>query len=101
MISALAFVPVQNVLAGHSGANEQPILDYFENTYIGQPLRGRRNDPLFPLNFWNVTDRVVNNLSRTTNGVEGWHNKFNRCVNAANPSIWKLIEALPKKRFSG
>ena len=52
MISALAFVPVANIiadfnsLAAHCGLAEQPVLDYFENTYIGQPQRGRRNDPI-------------------------------------------------------
>ena len=100
MISALAFVPVQNVVGdfttwvGHCRVNEQHILDYFENTYIGQPLRGRRNAPLFAPDFWNVTARVLNGLPRTTNAVEGWYNKFNRCVSASHPSVWKLIEAM-------
>ena len=43
-----------------------------------------------------MNERVVAVLPRTTNSVEGWHRKFNRCVSAAHPSIWKLIDALRK-----
>ena len=102
MISALAFVPVANIiadfnsLAAHCGLAEQPVLDYFENTYIGQPQRGRRNDPMFPHNLWNINSRVVGGLPRKTNAVEGWHNKLNRSLYVVNPSIWKHIDDLIK-----
>ena len=102
MISALAFVPVANVirdfcsLAVQCGLAEQPVLDYFENTYIGQPQRARRNDPIFSPNLWNINSRVIQGLPRTTNAVEGWHNKFNRSLCVTHPSIWKIIYALQK-----
>ena len=77
MISTLAFVPVANVirdfntLAAQRGLAEQPVLDYFENTYIGQPQRARRNDPIFSPNLWNINSRVIQGLPRRTNAVEG------------------------------
>jgi hypothetical protein len=42
-------------------------VDYFENTYIGQPTgrRGIRMDPLFEINRWNA--RTLNGTSRTNN----------------------------------
>jgi hypothetical protein len=46
MMPALAFVPVQDVqqsfdlLAQHCGPVEQPMLDYFETTYVGEMRRG-------------------------------------------------------------
>jgi hypothetical protein len=49
MIPALAFVPEDAVeeafesLADNISADAQPILDYFEDTFIGRPSDGRRN----------------------------------------------------------
>ncbi|XP_066915446.1 uncharacterized protein [Clytia hemisphaerica] len=53
MISALAFVPTNDVIAAftelsnHCGNDEQVILDYFEMNYIGEQRRGRRLRPRF------------------------------------------------------
>ena len=97
MISSLAYVPEQHVirdfmrLAAHCGNPEQPVLDWFENTYIGQPMCGRRNAPMFPISLWNIN----HNLPRTTNHVEDWHSKLNRLA-SSHPSIWKYIDVLRK-----
>ena len=54
MMPALSLVPLQVVilafdeLCNRCGADEQPILDYFETNYIGQLRRGQRLVPLFP-----------------------------------------------------
>ena len=58
MIAALAFVPPKDVVASfealsdHLPAELDPVLDYFEDTYIGRPdRRGNRRNPLFPIIF--------------------------------------------------
>ena len=58
MIAALAFVPPGDVvtafetLSEHLPVEFDPILDYFEDTYIGRPgRRGVRRQPLFPIVF--------------------------------------------------
>ena len=33
-------------------------------------------NPLFPHELWNVYDRLISGLPRTTNAVEGWHSAF-------------------------
>ena len=54
MMPALSLVPLQDVilasdeLCNRCGIDEQPILDYFENNYIGYLRRGQRLVPLFP-----------------------------------------------------
>ena len=52
-------------------------IEYFEDNYIGR--RGRYNrgrSPLFPIAFWNCFDRLDQQLPRTNNPQEGWHNAF-------------------------
>ena len=58
MISALAFVPPADVvtsfetLMGELPNVPIPVLDYFEDTYIGRPdRRGVRRVPLFPIHL--------------------------------------------------
>ena len=43
-----------------------------------------------------INSRVIQNLPRTTNDVEGWHNTFDRSLCVTQPSIWKIIDALQK-----
>ena len=110
MICALAFVPPQDIVrafdllclhCGGVGANEQrpeqPILEYFESTYVGVVRGGVRGHPLFQHSLWNVYDRVINDLPRTTNAVEGWHNAFPRSVGHSHANIWTFISCLQKE----
>ena len=79
MISTLSFVPIADTiqafdaLSNHAGNQEQVILDYFESN-IGELRRGRRLAPRFPHTMWNMSLRVQNELPRTNNDLEGWHN---------------------------
>ena len=43
-------------------------------------MRGRRRRPCFPQELWNVCERVVEDLPRTNNSLEGWHRAFDRIV---------------------
>ena len=77
MIPALSFVPAQDVIlafdefCNHCGVDEQRVPDYFETNYIGELQRGRRMLPLFPHELWNMHYRVLNELPRTNNNLEG------------------------------
>ena len=84
-LAALAFVPASNVvqafteLVSHRDFDErlQPLVDYFEDTWIGRPsLAGTRRPPVFPIELWNVYTRTVNNEHRTNNSIEGWHRRL-------------------------
>ena len=103
MICPLAFVPPRDVgrafdlsclQFGGVGMNEQVILEYFERTYVGEVRGGVRVPPLFKHSLWNVYDRVINDLPRTTNGVEGWHNGFNRSVGQCHANVWNFFSYL-------
>ena len=77
IIPALSSVPVHDVilafdeLCNHCSIDEQPVLDYFETNYIGELRRGRRLLPIFPHELWSMHNRVLNELRRTNNNLEG------------------------------
>ena len=104
MICALAFVPIPdiqrsfNALCQIYGNGEVPIIDYFATKYVGELRNGIRRPPIFEHELWSVYDRVVNNLPRTTNAVEGWHNAFARSVGQSHANIWTFIDMLKKER---
>lgn len=63
---------------------------YFEKTYI----RNKDQDPLFNISFWNVKDRVLKGLPRTTNGAEGWHRCLNNRAHISHPNILKFLDII-------
>ena len=71
-------------------------MDYFESNYIGELRRNRRLPPRFPHAMWNVNNRVLDDLPRTNNDLEGWHNRFSTSFNEYHAHIWKFIEGLKK-----
>ena len=99
MISALSFVLIADTiqafdaLCNHVGNQEQVILDYFENNYIGELRRGRRLPPRFPHAMWSMKLRVQNDLPRT-NDLEGWHNRFAGAFQQRHSHVWKFFEGL-------
>lgn len=108
MLGSLAFVPEAEVLDAFEQLgntefyrdNEEaiPLLDYFEETWIGMVRRGRRRPPKFSISLWNCYEGVREDLPKTNNSVEGWHNEFSSLIGANHPSIWKFIEGLQKQQ---
>ena len=78
------------------------LLDYFERVWVGQTkgrglchfrlmcliylifynanLGNKRGKPKFSLQLWNIYERVIQDLPRSNNSVEGWHHAFNNHV---------------------
>ena len=100
MISAISFAPIADTikaldeLCNHVGNQEQVILDYFESTYIDEMRRGRRLPPRFPHAMWNMNMRIQQDLPRTNNDLEGWHNRFSGSLRELHSHIWKFVEGL-------
>jgi hypothetical protein len=64
-----------------------PVASYFETHYIGT----LSHPPKFPIKLWNVRDRLLNNIPRTSNYVEGWHSRLNKKVGHYRPAISRLL----------
>jgi hypothetical protein len=85
LLQALHYLPVDCVLKGFELIKNQspdsilPLLDYFENTYIGRlkpNSRSERKNPRFPIKCWNLHERVKTGKSTSTNNVENWHGQI-------------------------
>ena len=112
MFTALAFVRADIVC--HAFQEIKSLLPpeaedfamYFERTYIGQysasdvgtdelrPLRLTWREPPFPPSIWSVYDRPLGSEPRTTNFLEGWHQRISSILGQAHPNIWKFLEFL-------
>jgi hypothetical protein len=109
-LSALAFVPVDNVIFAFEELinskyyvdNEEElrrVVDYYEDTWIGRPTRGgKRRAPTFPIKIWNMFDSVTEDSPRTNNAVERWHRAFNSALTANHVTVWKFINMLKRKQ---
>lgn len=107
MLMALAFVPVHDVKNAFNQLiackfyedNEvvlDPLISYFEHNWIGVVTRNRnrRLKPFFSLDLWNCNQAVLENLMRTNNSLEGWHNSFNNKVRVSHASMSKFITVI-------
>ena len=52
----------------------------------------------FPIELWNIHDRVSANLPRSNNSIEGWHNAFAKRVSIAHPTINKLTDKIRREQ---
>jgi len=54
---------------------------YFEDNFIGRTMtRNRRKTPRYDITMWNCFERINEDLPRTNNAIEGWHNAFHVSV---------------------
>ena len=45
----------------------------------------------FNIEMWNVNGRINDDLPKTNNSIEGWHNAFNKRVGITHPTPRKLF----------
>ena len=114
MLDGLEFLPVGDVPVGLAELKEdipaglEPLVDYFDATYIsgtyrkvqrppGQygtvpSMRVRKTPPLFPPDLWNVNIQTLSGGSRTNNLCEAWSRGFRSPVGISHPAIWRALE---------
>ena len=73
-------------------------MDYFEDTNIGKPHRRCRRSPIFDIDIWNVYSRVLDDLPKSNNSVEGWHHRFQSSLTCEHPNIWVFLKILQKEQ---
>ncbi|XP_050540276.1 uncharacterized protein LOC126904915 [Daktulosphaira vitifoliae] len=106
MVTALAFVPPKDVVGCFEELSEilevtyprlQPILDWLETFYIGLLRReGVRRIPAFPIQTWNLYNRVNAGQMKTNNICEAAHRRLQAQLSMTKPTVWKFIIELKK-----
>ncbi len=103
---ALAFLPIDDVVTNFEDLSDNDdipseFITYFERTYIGivrgRGSRRRREEPIFPVEIWNVHNRTLNGLPRTNNGAEAYHNALRSSITSVHPNFWNLCKSLAKE----
>ena len=49
---------------------------------------------MFDVDLWSVHTRVNNDLPRTNNSLEGWHQAFKKRLNVTHPTLAKLLRVI-------
>ena len=105
MLPALAFLPTGDVMERFEELVDtirvlyddvaDDLLQYFDIS------RYRRNapkrPPLFAINLWNMFNRTDDELPRTNNRVEGWHQSFQGDLSVCHLVFWKFLFILQKE----
>ena len=109
---ALSFVPEADVLIRFQELVEKfealvtdypelervnELCSYVEINYIRgiERPQGRGRAPAkYPISMWNHYSDPGNDIPRTTNAVEGFHNGLNSLFLSKHPSLWKLLSGL-------
>lgn len=105
LLCSLAFIPPNKVIEAFDELIEteyfiqneellEPIISYFEDTWIGRLGRRGRRGAYFNVDLWNCYQSVKDDQPRSNNAVEGWHHAFNGSLGAHHVSIWKFIKFL-------
>jgi hypothetical protein len=111
----LAYIPVTHVFDTFQTLKSEvtcptisAFYEYIENNYVGKHIestRGRgvnkktivsRQDPVFPIELWSVYSRINDNLPRTNNFVETWHNAFGSMLKK-HPLVYELVDEFRKE----
>ncbi|CAF1600090.1 unnamed protein product [Didymodactylos carnosus] len=99
-IAALAFLQPADVSQGFADLHNSsppmlhPLLDYFEDTYIGRQRSQGRCKPMFSVEFWNMHQRTTDLSMCTNNSAETWHRRLNSIIQCQHPTRWAFIESL-------
>jgi hypothetical protein len=74
---------------------------YLTSTYIeGDMQANGHREPLFPIDVWNCRVALLNQGQRTNNGVEGWHNAFNKMLGRGNPTFGECAGVIVREELA-
>ena len=105
MLSAVAFLPVEDAVAGFEmmaplfGNDEQDLIAYFERTNVGRRVGAGRMPPLFRIDFRNVRNRTGAGALRTNSAAGAFRNGFPSGFDAGyHPPVWAFVERIRSQR---
>ncbi|KAF0985921.1 hypothetical protein HZS_1946 [Henneguya salminicola] len=101
MIVALSFAPIEDIDVAFKSLETEiwedfiPILNWFEDVYIGRQNRNMtRRSAFFPPYVWSVYERTVDREDLINNYVEAAHRGLQAEFGMDHPNIWKFINGI-------
>jgi hypothetical protein len=67
--------------------------EYYKSTYIIDNAEHVKCS-MYELTFWSCHERIINDIPRSTNSVEGWHRSLNNYTFVSHPNIGKFIQII-------
>ena len=107
MMLSLAFVPTADVPRSFEVLYDDipddlvGVATNFDEYYVnGRRGRGRRRavPPGYSPDLWNCYESTLQNIHRTNNTSEGWHNKFQQVVGKHHPSLYGCLTEILKEQ---
>jgi hypothetical protein len=89
------FETIRDFIKTKEISNTEMLLEYFTNYYLND--NDVFNSGFDVIKFWSCYERVLNNIPRTTNGVEAWHRTLNARCQVAHPNLGKFITIIQKE----
>ncbi|CAF2791713.1 unnamed protein product [Rotaria sp. Silwood2] len=99
-IAALAFLHPNDISQGFDNLFNpftpilHPLLNYFEDTYVGRNLAQGRSKSMFEIELWNMNQRTTDLLMHTNNSAEAWHRRLSSVIQCQHPTLWIFINNL-------
>ncbi|KAG0439352.1 hypothetical protein DMUE_2486 [Dictyocoela muelleri] len=69
----------------------------FKNIYCKKEEKNERPKNIFSVNFWSIHERILKDIPKTKNNLEGWHKTINSNFIVSHPSIYELGYELKKQ----
>ena len=93
-----------NQLMDQSPEYFQPMLTYFEHTYVRGPWHKTtsssgnimfvRTEPRYPISLWNVHKATRKGKDKTNNQCESFNNSYKHLVGHTHPCLWVGIDTI-------
>uniref|UniRef100_A0A914E394 Uncharacterized protein n=1 Tax=Acrobeloides nanus TaxID=290746 RepID=A0A914E394_9BILA len=78
--------------------NSDEFFHYLDGTWIGTWSGRRYIKPLFDIKLWNCFGRTLDDVPRTNNHIEAFHNAFNSMIQQNHPDPYKLTSYFLKEQ---
>ncbi|XP_042149104.1 uncharacterized protein LOC121837548 [Ixodes scapularis] len=100
MLPTLAFLPPAQVRDAFDALFEvlpsesTDLATYFEDTYVGRRRQNGLHTAIFSPSLWSVPDAVQQDMPRTNNALEAWHQGIQSNVDWCLPNLWAFLMCL-------
>uniref|UniRef100_A0A915LHA0 Uncharacterized protein n=2 Tax=Meloidogyne incognita group TaxID=654580 RepID=A0A915LHA0_MELJA len=81
------------ILVNHNELGPHAEIDAFIRQWIVRDHL-ENTGAVFRPEFWNVSYRVNEDLARTSNGIESWHNVFNSNFSNGHPKLSYFVRMM-------